>query len=337
MLKWLRWVLLGITLAVVAAGYALWQVQQSFAKPLAIEQTTEFEVAAGQSGYQVLNTLGRNGWYKADGLLADYSSQILLKLHPELARIKTGWYELTPGQSLLDVMRLLVDGKQKQFSVTLVEGGNLREWLAQLRETVGITAEVESPQALAKALGIEQDNPEGWFFPSTYQFTKGYSDLRLFKRAHKTLQAHLERVWSERDPELPLKSPYELLILASIIEKETALDSERDWVAAVFVNRLNKGMRLQTDPTVIYGLGERYQGDITRAHLHEKTAYNTYRIDGLPPTPISSVSLASLEAAAHPADVDYLYFVANNKGGHTFSKNLADHNKAVREYLRTRK
>ncbi|MCW8871532.1 MAG: endolytic transglycosylase MltG, partial [Xanthomonadales bacterium] len=185
-------------------------------------------------------------------------------------------------------------------------------------------------EALSK---LDIDHPEGWFLPETYQFTRGDSDLDILTRSHRAMRAELEQAWASRVEDLPLNSPYELLILASIVEKETALDSERGQIAGVFVRRLKKGMKLQTDPTVIYGLGASFDGDIRKRDLQADTPYNTYTRHGLPPTPISMPGRASLQAAAQPADGETLFFVADGNGGHTFSVTLEEHQAAVNRLL----
>ena len=191
-----------------------------------------------------------------------------------------------------------------------------------------------SDEEVAKSLGLSHTNLDGLLMPETYHFVAGESDLSILKRASRHLQQTVKQVWENRNTTIPLKNDYELLILASIIEKETAVAKERDKVASVFVNRLNKKMRLQTDPTVIYGIGESFNGDITKKDLRTPTPYNTYVISGLPPTPIAMVGKSAIEAAAHPADTPYFYFVADGFGGHQFSKTLAEHNKAVQVYLK---
>lgn len=187
---------------------------------------------------------------------------------------------------------------------------------------------------IAEKLGIENEKLEGLFLAETYHYTYGTTDLDLLKRAHRDLMNVVNDEWENRADKLPLKSPYEALILASIIEKETAVASERERVSSVFVNRLNKRMRLQTDPTVIYGMGDSYKGNIRKKDLRTPTPYNTYTMSGLPPTPIAMAGKASINAALNPEKSNYLYFVASGTGGHVFSKSLTEHNRAVRAYLK---
>jgi len=187
---------------------------------------------------------------------------------------------------------------------------------------------------IAQKLGIEQQKLEGLFLAETYHFPFGTTDLEILKRANRRLEKILDQHWANRQPNLPIKTPYEALILASIIEKETAIASERGRIASVFVNRLNKRMRLQTDPTVIYGLGDAYDGNLRKKDLRTPTPFNTYTIFGLPPTPIAMAGEASIKAALNPEQSNYLYFVASGSGGHVFSKTLNEHNRAVRAYLK---
>ena len=187
--------------------------------------------------------------------------------------------------------------------------------------------------AVAKAV-YEWNNMDGWLYPDTYNYTPNSTDLELLKRSTTRLQKALDKAWSERDENLPLADPYQMLILASIVEKETGIAAERPQVASVFINRLKANMKLQTDPTVIYGMGESYTGNIRKKDLETITPYNTYMIEGLPPTPIAMVSESALQAVAHPAKTDFYYFVADGSGGHKFTRNLNEHNKAVQEYLR---
>ncbi|QAV24323.1 endolytic transglycosylase MltG [Proteus hauseri] len=264
--------------------------------------------------------------------------QILLKVKPELAQFKAGTYRLTKGMTLRDVLLLIKSGKEAQFTIRFIEGSRLSDWqpiFEQATELNAIAHTMDSDK-LREAIGIKPEisNLEGWFAPDTYHYTAGTTDIAILKRAYQQMEKTLEEEWIKRDSDLPYKSAYEMLIMASIIEKETAIDAERTKVASVFVNRLKIKMRLQTDPTVIYGLGDKYRGTIYRSDLNGYTPYNTYQIDGLPPTPIAMPSVASIKAAAHPADTRYLYFVADGTGGHKFSTSLNEHNKAVAQYRR---
>lgn len=261
--------------------------------------------------------------------------QWLLKLRPELAQLKAGTYRLQPNMDVEQLLKLIVSGKEAQFSIRFIEGNRLADWSNILRDAPYLAHKSTemTPAELYNAIGFKGEGTlEGWLYPDTYLYTAGTADTEILKRAHKRMQASLEDEWKGRDRDLPYKNAYEMLIMASIIEKETGVDSERSQVASVFVNRLKQKMRLQTDPTVIYGLGDKYRGKIYRSDLENYTEYNTYKIDGLPPTPIAMPSIASVKAAAHPAKTDYLYFVADGKGGHTFSRNLNDHNRAVKVY-----
>ena len=268
----------------------------------------------------------------------------LLKLQPQLNKVKAGTYSLTGVKTLQDLLDMINSGKEAQFSVKFIEGKTFKEWrknlenAPHLKQTLQgksdkeIMALLDIP-AVAKAV-YEWNNMDGWLYPDTYNYTPNSTDLELLKRSTTRLQKALDKAWNERDENLPLADPYQMLILASIVEKETGIAAERPQVASVFINRLKANMKLQTDPTVIYGMGERYTGNIRKKDLETMTPYNTYMIEGLPPTPIAMVSESALQAVAHPAKTDFYYFVADGSGGHKFTRNLNEHNKAVQEYLR---
>ena len=268
----------------------------------------------------------------------------LLKLQPQLNKVKAGTYSLTGVKTLQDLLDIINSGKEAQFSVKFIEGKTFKEWrknlenAPHLKQTLQgksdkeIMALLDIP-AVAKAV-YEWNNMDGWLYPDTYNYTPNSTDLELLKRSTTRLQKALDKAWNERDENLPLADPYQMLILASIVEKETGIAAERPQVASVFINRLKANMKLQTDPTVIYGMGENYTGNIRKKDLETITPYNTYMIEGLPPTPIAMVSESALQAVAHPAKTDFYYFVADGSGGHKFTRNLNEHNKAVQEYLR---
>ena len=268
----------------------------------------------------------------------------LLKLQPQLNKVKAGTYSLTGVKTLQDLLDMINSGKEAQFSVKFIEGKTFKEWrknlenAPHLKQTLQgksdkeIMALLDIP-AVAKAV-YEWNNMDGWLYPDTYNYTPNSTDLELLKRSTTRLQKALNKAWNERDENLPLADPYQMLILASIVEKETGVAAERPQVASVFINRLKANMKLQTDPTVIYGMGESYTGNIRKKDLETMTPYNTYMIEGLPPTPIAMVSESALQAVAHPAKTDFYYFVADGSGGHKFTRNLNEHNKAVQEYLR---
>lgn len=262
-----------------------------------------------------------------------------LRKNPELASVKTGEYDLTEAEKFIDVLTLLQTGDVIKHSLTIIEGTrfqDLRVLLASksnLKQTL-----VNLPDATVMAeLGKENMHPEGWFAPDTYFYTSSDSDMDILKRALSLQENRLKIAWEARIENLPYHSPYDMLIMASIIERETGVASEREDIAGVFIRRMQIGMRLQTDPTVIYGMGENYKGRITRADLRTPTPYNTYTINGLPPTPIALPGAKAIEAAANPAVGKSLYFVAKGDGSHYFSNTLAEHERAVRRYQLNRR
>ncbi len=262
-------------------------------------------------------------------------SRLFFRLNPELTKIRQGSYKVSAGWNIVELFRSLSSGKEFQHKITFVEGTRFSDWQRQIQSAEGLVDNTShlSEAELAKKLSLATDKIEGLLLPETYFYTHDSNSLALYRQAQQDLASYLARQWPSRAKNSPLKTPYEALILASIIEKETALDSERGLIASVFVNRLRKKMRLQTDPTVIYGMGDSYKGNIKRKHLKQKTPYNTYVIKGLPPTPIAMVGKTSIDAALNPERSDYLYFVASGKGGHHFSRTLEEHNRAVRKYI----
>lgn len=324
--------LLVVFTTIIAAGVALWGyqvLQQTLHQPLQIEEPVTLDVVPGTSPARLFADLQQRQWLERGQLLRRYWQWQT----PE-AVLQVGEYPLQPGDSAQDLLVRLQRGEVVQRTVTLVEGWTFRQFRAALAraERLGqtLSAEMTDAEAMA-ALGLE-GHPEGWFFPDTYQYSLGMTDRDILLRAHRRMQQVLEQAWAQRAEDLPIKSPYEALILASIIERETGVPHERGEIAGVFSRRLKIGMRLQTDPTVIYGMGDSYQGRIRRADLRQPTPYNTYVIDGLPPTPIAMPGREAIEAAVNPQPGSSLYFVARGDGSHTFSDNLRDHNRAVRKY-----
>lgn len=318
-----------VLLALIVA-FIYWQIRQFAAAPLAITQETIFTLPAGtgrvalEAKLEQDKIISKSLWFGP-----------LLKLEPELAQFKAGTYRFTAKMTVRDMLALLASGKEAQFPIRFVEGTRLQEWLATMRAAPYIKHTLKDDQfaTLAAALKLESaDGVEGWFYPDTYLYTANTSDVALLTRAHQRMVKLVDEIWQGKMADLPYKTPNDLVTMASIIEKETAVNDERDKVASVFINRLRLGMRLQTDPTVIYGMGEKYNGSLTRKDLETPTAYNTYVISGMPPGPIAMPGKASLEAAAHPLKTNYLYFVADGKGGHTFTTNLVSHNRAVAVY-----
>ena len=325
-------VALMVFLLASASLAVLWyQYRQFLQTPLHIEESgLVMVVEPGTNTRSVLAKLEQQGATRLD-----WRWRLLNRL--KQVTIKAGEYQLTPGLTPADLLDLLASGKVVNYRFTIVEGWSVRQLLDALAMDPVLRHEITSVEDLVGLPGLPVGNPEGWFLPETYLFVRGDSDLQLLRRAHNDMLENLEKVWSGRDVGLPYETPYELLIMASIIEKETSINSERAEIAGVFVRRLLKHWRLETDPTVIYGLGETYQGDIRRQDLKTDTPYNTYTRHGLPPTPIALAGLAALQAAAHPAGGDAMFFVADGQGGHTFSVTLEAHNKAVRQLIKRTK
>ena len=267
------------------------------------------------------------------------SLPIVLKLYQKFLihdTMKAGVYEVTQGMSIRQVLSMLCDAENAQMNrILVIEGTTFKQLVQNLKKDSNVTKTIlDLPQdQLLKALDIPYSHPEGLFAPDTYFFAKGETDKKILTDLYHRQMKSLDEAWANKASNLPYKDKYEALIMASIIEKETSLDSELQQVSGVFVRRLKIGMRLQTDPTVIYGMGENYKGNITRNDLRTPTSYNTYTINGLPPTPIALPSKKAIEAAMHPDDAKNIYFVATGNGGHKFTASLEDHNRAVQEYL----
>ncbi len=324
----------GVLLAGLLVVFLAWQQHSALEQPLNLSEERLLDVPAGATPGGVLNRL------QAEGVLQDaFWLRLYWRFNLRDQPLHSGEYRLTPGFRVSDMLALWRRGEVVQYNLTLVEGWSFRQVRAALaRESkLELTlSELDDEQLMAR-LGQPGVNPEGRFFPDTYRFVRGMTDLDLLKQAYARLELVLAEEWAARADELPYKEPYDALIMASMIEKETGVSEERGAIAGVFIRRLRIGMRLQTDPTVIYGLGERYKGRLTRAHLREVTPYNTYQIDGMPPTPIALVGREAIHAALHPVAGRSLYFVARGDGSHVFSNSLEAHNRAVREYQLNRR
>jgi len=318
-------------LAGAAAAWGWWWLAQPLNLAAAADGASplELQVSAGSSARTVAEAVTDAGVDTPAAFMYAW-----FRLSGEARNIKAGFYEIKPGATPRTLLEQLVRGEQALRSITLVEGWNVREVLAAVRRSPDLTQDLEGleGEALMARLGFPGRHPEGRFFPDTYRMVRQAPASSVLRQAAQAMDERLALAWAQRDPASPLKSPDELLILASIIEKETGIDADRAMVSSVFTNRMRIGMRLQTDPTVIYGLGERFDGNLRRIDLQTDTPYNTYTRGGLPPTPIAMPGWASLLAAVQPASSNALYFVARGDGSSQFSSNLADHNAAVRTY-----
>ncbi|WP_106477084.1 endolytic transglycosylase MltG [Phytohalomonas tamaricis] len=333
-MRWLKrmFIVLIVLGVAVGGGYVYWHAQLT--APIALKQDTFYEVERGDSVHHVLDELASRN-------VIDHvwPYQLLGILEPEhLSKLRAGEFKLTPDMNAYQLLAKLSSNDVVTYQLTIPEGRTFAEMRHLIDEAPKLKHETAglSDEALMTRLGHGDEAPEGRFFPSTYRYHKGTSDLVLYRQAYQHMHDALAKTWEKRQEGLPLDNAYQALILASLIEKETGAPEERREIAGVFVRRLERGMRLQTDPTVIYGLGNAYDGSLTRADLTKATAYNTYVIDGLPPTPIALPGLAALEAAVDPKQGDSLYFVSKGDGHHHFSSTLAEHNAAVRRYILNR-
>ena len=324
-----------VFIVVIVGASCVMYVSSQVTAPIKLKDYTLFTIENGSNAYRTVKQLRNAGMVDVSPFIA----KVWLKFFAGSTSVKSGSYMLRPGQSLVDAFTLFTRGDEHLFAVSLVEGLTLAQWLEALRANQDLVFDVneQTLSNLTQGNGVDwccenAQHTEGVFLADTYFFTKGTKASDVLKRAHRALITFVSQEWEKRAEDLPLSSPYDALILASIIEKETAVPKERDMIAGVFINRLNKNMRLQTDPTVIYGIGSEFDGNITRKHLRTATPYNTYVIKGLPPTPIAMAGKAAIHAALHPLATDALYFVAKGDGSHQFSNTLKAHNAAVRKY-----
>lgn len=323
----LKSILMLLVCAAAVAGVGYWWAT----KPISLRTSpVDFRIPPGSSLRSAATQMAEAGVNVPPDLLV-----LLAKAARAETGIKAGSYSVSAGVTPWELLGKLTRGQVTQGEITLVEGWTLRQWRERIDAHPELVHETRglSEADILKRLGIDGTaRAEGLFFPDTYLFDKQSSDLELFARAHRALKKKLEAEWAQRASGLPYSDPYQALIMASIVEKETGRGADRALVAAVFVNRLRAGMLLQTDPTVIYGMGESFDGNIRKRDLSTDTPYNTYTRPGLPPTPIAMPSLASIQAALHPADSDALYFVARGDGSSHFSSSLEEHNRAVSRY-----
>jgi UPF0755 protein len=323
-----RTIALGVlATAAAGAGFAWWAQAPITAEGDAIPFTISKGSGAHAAGQQIAD---------AGVPMQPLLFNVLARATGKSARLKAGSYELKPGTTPLRLIDQLVRGEYAQESLTIIEGWTFRQMRQAIAAHKGLKHDTValSDKELMQQLDAQYPHPEGLFFPDTYLFAKGSSELQIYKQAHVAMMQHLTAAWDKRAPDLPYTTPYQALTMASIVEKETGQKSERAMIAAVFVNRLKLGMMLQTDPTVIYGIGDRFDGNIRKKDLETDTPYNPYMRTGLPPTPIALPGQQSLAAALAPARSNALYFVARGNGTSHFSDNLTDHNKAVNQYQR---
>lgn len=309
------------------AGWAWMNYRQALEAPIIKNTPVVIEIIKGDSVNRIVEKLNEQNlnvnplWFR-----------LIAFQNGSTAKLKAGEYEFRPTMTLTEVIEMIAQGKTRQHSIRFLEGWSFAKMLTELRQNPNIrqTLPEKNEESLLAEIGAPQNKPEGLFFPDTYYFEKHTPDIALLKRAFTKMQAVLNEEWQNRSSDLPIKTPYEALILASIIEKETAVDHERALIGGVMIRRLKKGIPLQTDPTVIYGMGENFHGNLAKQDLTHPSPFNTYLIHGLPPTPIAMPGRKAIHAALHPEQGKSLYFVAKGDGTHVFSSTLKEHNKAVK-------
>lgn len=328
-LRVFKWFAISSMLVFLALIVLVWQ---SLYQPMTLPtQGKILRITDGNSYSALIRDLEQDGYIH---------HPIIVKIYQRLfvnTSLKTGVYQVDSGMDVRELLHRLADGSMaKMVRVTVIEGITFKQLRTRIASTEGVTHTLQgvNDQGVLIKIGATESHPEGWFAPETYYFADGETDQNILKHLYQKQQSILQQEWQNRAPNLPYKTPYEALIMASIVERETGIAAERFDVSAVFRNRLKIGMRLQTDPTVIYGMGDAYQGNIRKVDLQTPTPYNTYTINGLPPTPIALPSQASINATLHPSDSDALYFVATGTGGHVFSRTYAEHQAAVAAYLK---
>lgn len=321
-----------LLLALVLAAGLAFDVYRQLHAPLRLTSTQTFEIAAGEPLTAVLADLQRREWLPSSR--AAFYLRAYVRWNELGGRIRSGEYALLPNRSLLDILGLFMSGQTIPHELRIVEGWTFAQALQVIRADPAIkqTMPQASPEELMTAIGQPGVHPEGRFFPDTYRFSKNTTELALLRQAFTAMQAAIDAEWPQRAPDLPYANADEALAMASVVEKETGAADERPTIAGVFVRRLRLGMRLQTDPTIIYGLGPRFDGNLRKIDLLTDGPYNSYLRTGLPPTPICLPSRAALHAALHPADGKTLFFVSKGDGTHVFSETLAEHEAAVRQY-----
>jgi|JFJP01.1.fsa_nt_gi UPF0755 protein len=333
MRRWInRFLLLGVLAGLGLGGWMYWYANQSTSMQ-DVAYPFDFSIQRGDS-----LTTASDKLHRAGALAQPWAFVLIARLKGQAGEIKAGSYVLERAVTPLELLRKITQGDTVLGKLAFIEGWSFQEMRRSIAANAGLKHDTlaMSDAELMAAVGAHESHPEGLFYPDTYFFDKGSSELALYKRAYSAMRYHLENQWAQRAPGLPYRSPYEALIMASIIEKETGAAEERTLIASVFINRLRLGMRLQTDPTVIYGLGGEFDGNLRRVDLLADTPYNTYTRAGLPPTPIAAPGLASIQAALNPKISKMLYFVSKGSGRHVFSESLDAHNRAVNRYQRGR-
>lgn len=335
-------IVVSLIIVLMLAGIIVYQQYQTFTKQpikVAANQVVNFTVKPGSNLRQITQQLMSDNLLPANTFIpAEYLFLAQARLNEQASKLKAGEYALEAGMTTGELLTRLASGKTLQYQLGIIEGHTFKEIAKAVQTNPNIkqTLSFEDYKNIMQKLGgAEGESAEGWFYPDTYNFPRNSTDVEVLKRSYQSMQAYLMKAWEQREPHPLIKTPYQALVLASLVEKETGMPDERPMIARVFLTRLEKNMLLQTDPAVIYGMGDAYDGNIRKKDLEADTPWNTYTRAGLPPTPIATPSKAAIDAVMHPAKTSYLYFVATGTGDgrHFFSENYENHRKAVNQYL----